>query len=90
MLPQAHHQHEKLVVKTDKDVTQAVLQMAEHIAALHFPNKMHWTPFWDRLDGAVLPNGMEIDLGDQYNTPALDKIKSHIKRVRDHDHAANV
>ncbi len=70
---------------TADDVTDEILSDCEDIEQGFYGNesRIDWEDFFDRrLDGYPLKNGNYICLGNEYDTPAMRKIKRHINKVR--------
>lgn len=67
------------------DVTEEVLECAEDVYDGWFADRDHvdWDEFWDRLDGYTLKEheNREMDMGTETNSPAMRKIKRHIRRI---------
>lgn len=71
-------------IETATDVTAEILEMTEGIHDGWFDNDsvIDWDHFIDRLDGRRLDNGLYIDMGDNMGSPAINKIKRHIRNYR--------
>jgi hypothetical protein len=69
---------------TGAQVTKGVLALAENVEEDWFSDKekIRWPEFWDKLEGSFLPDGTRIDLGNEFNTLAMKKIKKHINQYR--------
>jgi len=70
---------------TADDVTDEILADCVSIEEGFYGNdaRIDWQDFFDRrLDGMSLNNGNYICLGNEYNTPAMRKIKNYINKIR--------
>lgn len=68
------------VVSAD-DVTNEIREAAESIYDGWFADseRIDWENFLDRLEGIVLNDGTELDLGTDTQSPAIKAIKAHIR-----------
>lgn len=66
------------------DVTEDVLESAEKVYDGWFADadRIDWDDFISRLENRGLEDGTELDLGDSMLTPAIEKIKRHIRTYR--------
>lgn len=71
-------------VTTADQVTPEILEAAENIYDGWWANepRIDWQDFLDRLDGAPLNDGSRLNLGDDMASPAITKIKAHIRAYR--------
>ena len=81
-VPRARVERPKTLIRTAEDVTEEIRDLATRINDEWFEGAMKWDAFWDRLDGSILGDGSELDLGDQYGTDAMKKIKKHVRHIR--------
>ena len=71
-------------IVTAEDVTEEVLEMAWSVIEGWFGSgdkKIDWESVWDRLDGYVMKDGSEIDMGGEMDTPAMRKIQREIRKM---------
>lgn len=71
----------RLIVEAD-DVTEEVLDAAEYAEEWFVDERIDWEEFIDRMDNVELPDGTLIDMGDSMDSPAIRKIKRHIREMR--------
>ena len=64
------------------DVTPEILEAAEEASEWFADERMDWDEFLDRLDGCPLNDGSHLDVGPSTESPAINKIKKHIREVR--------
>jgi hypothetical protein len=67
------------------DVTGEILGLAERIFDGWFADgreRIDWHDFLDRLDGATLDDESTLDLGTDLSSPAIVKIKAHVREYR--------
>lgn len=66
------------------DVTENVLESAEKVYDGWFADadRIDWDDFIFRLENRGLEDGTELDFGDSILTPAIEKIKRHIRTYR--------
>jgi hypothetical protein len=71
-------------IRTAADVTPEILDLAEHIEAGWWSGdaRIDWGEFVDRMDGARLKDGTRLDVGADLDSPAIRKIKKHIRDLR--------
>lgn len=71
-------------VVTVEQVTDEILTAAEDIHNGWYASetRVDWTDLWDRLDGTTLDSGAIVDLGGDMGSPAILRIKKHIKAYR--------
>jgi hypothetical protein len=75
-------QRTRTVVTAD-DVTEEILEAAESIHDGWFPvGRIDWESLLDRLDGMELDDGATLDLGEDLLSPAIRKIKAHLRAHR--------
>jgi hypothetical protein len=66
------------------EVTDEILTMVtETVDGWYQDGRIDWQDVWDRVDGSTLDDGRTVDFGDSLDSPAIRKIKKH---VRDHRH----
>lgn len=63
------------------DVTAEMLTLAEFIFDGWFAdgNSIDWVDFLDRMDGRTLDDDSTLDLGPAASSPAVEKIKRHVR-----------
>lgn len=67
------------------DVTEEILAIAKSMEDAWFSKDVwiDWRSFFDDLDGSVITStGRELDLGDEYGSPAMNRIQRHIQKRR--------
>lgn len=67
------------------DVTDEILAIATALEDAWFRNDVwiDWRSFFDDLDGSMIPSTQrELDLGDEHDSPAIDRIQRHIRKRR--------
>lgn len=65
------------------DITDEILTAAEEISnGWYEDRRIDWDDFIDRLDGMELEDGTRLDLGTNMLSPAIEKIKAHIRKYR--------
>lgn len=64
------------------EVTAEILALAEETEEWFGDEAIVWEDFWDRMDESILRDGTRLDLGGTNNTPAMRKIKKHIRDLR--------
>lgn len=71
-------------IESAEDVTQEILDIAQDVEEGWFGDepKIDWESFLDRMDGTTLASGFELDLGNDADSPAIRKIKAHIRELR--------
>lgn len=66
-----------------EDVTPEILEAAESIVnGWYADGRVDWQDFIDRLDGTPLDDGTRLNLGDTMTSPAIRKIKAHVRAYR--------
>jgi len=66
-----------------EDVTDEILELAVTITDDFYPDqRIDWGDVWDRMDGATLTDGRELDVGTDLMSPALVKIKAYVRGLR--------
>lgn len=66
-----------------EDVTDEVLAVVEHVYDGWFTDgRINWDDFLERMDGSVLESGEKIDMGPELDSPAIRKIKAHVRKLR--------
>lgn len=70
------------------EVTDEVLEYAVEEADSRYPSpeRIDWEDVLDRLDGTRLNDDTRLDLGNSYDSPAIRKIKKHVRDVRRYDY----
>ena len=65
------------------DVTPEILEIVDSIVSgwFNYDGPVDWDNFWDRLEGYDV-GGKMINLGDSLNSPAMRKIKTHVRIIR--------
>jgi len=72
------------ILHNAEDVTEAHLRLAEHVADW-FPDKIDWEEFVDNFaDPEGWGDAGKFDI-DSYDSPAIRKIKKHIREYRSHE-----
>ena len=71
-------------VETAEDVTPEILTAAEGVFDGWFADEksIDWENFLDRLDGMRLEDDSRVNLGNDMESPAIKKIKAHIRAYR--------
>jgi hypothetical protein len=73
-----------LVVATE-DVTEEIIEEVMDIIDGWYDGgdrKLDWEDIWDnRLDGAYLKDGSRVDLGGEYDSPAMRKIQRECRKI---------
>ncbi|NUT90899.1 MAG: hypothetical protein HOY78_02600 [Saccharothrix sp.] len=70
-------------VTSADDVPQELLDHAVESADSRFGDgPIDWNLLIDRLDGWEFPDGLLADFGDDMDSPAIRKIKAHVRKVR--------
>ena len=66
-------------------VTEEILDIAQDTEEGWFGDsaRIDWEDFIDRMDGTDLKDGTRLDLGDQIDSPAIRKIKRHVRTLRE-------
>lgn len=64
------------------EVTEEILTVAEATEEWFGDDQIDWDDFWDRMDGYILTDGTRLDLGGSNDSPAMRKIKKHIRNLR--------
>lgn len=65
------------------DVTDEIIELAHGIVDGWYPEgKIDWTDFLERLERRTLDNGDTIDLGTDWQSPAIRKIQREIREYR--------
>jgi hypothetical protein len=65
------------------DVTPEVLEIVDSIVSgwFNYDGPVDWDNFWDRLEGCDV-EGKMINLGSSLNSPAMRRIKTHVRIIR--------
>lgn len=64
------------------DVDDEILAIATLVYEGFYEGKrIDWDDFLDRMDGRTLDNGDVLDLGESMLSPAVIKIKTHIRQL---------
>jgi hypothetical protein len=64
-------------------VTEEILQLIYDIVDGWYPTgRIDWKDLLDRVDGAELEDGTVLGLGDDMLSPAIVKIKKHVRGYR--------
>ena len=78
--------HKSTEITVASDVTEEILELASGVSDDWFGNTdepVDWESFWDRLDRTEIPStGREIDMGSEFDTPAMRKIQKYVRRIR--------
>jgi hypothetical protein len=70
-------------VRTAEDVTDEVLEIVQGIVeGWYDEGRIDWEDVWDRVEKSVLDDGRGIDMGSDLGSPAILKIKKHIRKWR--------
>lgn len=71
------------VAQAAEDVTPGVLSLANAAMRGRAPDggRFTWAELWAEMDGARLPNGRVLILGEP-DSPAFAVIKEHVERLR--------
>ena len=70
------------IMQTDQ-VTEEIIQAAVDIVeGWYNEGRVDWDNVWDRMDGQVLNDGSEIDMGTDIESPAMRKIKREVNKRR--------
>ncbi len=70
-------------IQSAADVDSELLEMAESVYdGWYSEGRIDWEDFIDRLDESICQDGRVIDLGDSLDSPAIRKIKAHIRAYR--------
>ena len=67
------------------DVTEEILFIARTQEDVWFSNDVwiDWRSFFAELNGSVIPStGRELDLGEEYSSPAMYRIRRHVQKRR--------
>lgn len=72
---------------TAADVTEEMIKEAVEIANGWHQNEYHidWERLFERLEGMELADGTELDLGSDWLSPALAKLKRAVLKRRDYE-----
>jgi hypothetical protein len=66
-----------------EDVTEEVLELVQGIVeGWYDEGAIDWGDVWDRMEKRVLDDGRGIDMGEDLGSPAIRKIKQHIRKWR--------
>jgi hypothetical protein len=78
--------HKSVEIVAADDVNDEILAFAEEVEEGWFSDEpqIDWERFWDKLEGYEVPSydGREIDMGSDIESPAMRKIKKHIRAYR--------
>jgi hypothetical protein len=70
------------IVEAD-DVTEEVLEVVQGIVeGWYDEGRIDWEDVWDRMEKTYLDDGRGIDMGEDLDSPAIRKIKRHIRKWR--------
>lgn len=64
------------------EVTPEILEVAETTDEWYSDQPIEWEDFIDRMDGTILRDGTVLDMGPTIDSPAIRKIKRHIRDLR--------
>lgn len=71
-------------IVTTEDVTQEVLDMAWSVIEGWFDSgdkKIDWESVWDRMEGYPLGDGTVVDMGGEFDSPAMRKIQREMRKI---------
>lgn len=72
-----------VVPVTADDVTQEILDYAEQTTDAWFPDgPIEWEDVWDRMEGYEFSDGKKLSWGDEFGTPAMNKVQRYIRKIR--------
>lgn len=70
-------------VRTEDDVTEEILELVQGIVeGWYDEGRIDWEDVWDRMEKRTLEDGRGIDMGTDLASPAIKKIKKHIRKWR--------
>lgn len=72
------HRQVTLAGEVDEEILGIATKVYE---SFYEGKKIDWDDFLNRMDGSALENGDELDLGDSMLSPAVIKIKTHIRQL---------
>ena len=81
----AHERRRSTEVVQAADVTDEILAIAAAMDDAWFRKDpwIDWRSFFDDLNGSMIPSTQrELDLGDEYDSPAMNRIQRHIRKRR--------
>lgn len=64
------------------DVTQEILDAAESVEEHFTGEPINWEDFLNRIERIELSDGSKIDMGESLDSPAIRKVKKHIRQIR--------
>lgn len=72
------------LVSAAGDVEDWLLDLALETVDAWFPDgPVDWEYAWDKLDQAEVPDSpWSVDLGDEYGSPAMNKMQRHVRAQR--------
>jgi hypothetical protein len=72
------------LIWSEDDVSEEILGLSEKCSDLWFSDvtRIRWKLFWDLLEGWPLNDKTYLDMGAELGTPAMKKIKKHIRAYR--------
>lgn len=66
-----------------EDVTEALLGYAVELTDSRYGDgRIDWQDAISRLEGFEMPDGLLADFGTDMGSPAIEKIKKHVRKVR--------
>ena len=66
-----------------EDVTDEIIELVNGVVeGWYSEGRIDWSDVWDRVEGAELEDGTELDLGTDLGSPALNKLKREILKLR--------
>jgi len=72
-----------VIVIEESQVTEEILQIAFDVVDGWYQDvRVDWEDAIDRMDGAELPDGSILDLGNSMMSPAIRKIKREVAKYR--------
>lgn len=71
---------------TTEDVTPDLVDAAMSIVDTRYTDvpdrQIDWEDVWDKLEYVTLPDGSDIDLGGELDSPALKEVKRAVRKRR--------
>lgn len=70
------------VMQVDQ-VTEEIVQAAfDIVEGWYNEGRIDWDNVWDRMEGSVLEDGTELDMGTDIDSPAMRRIKREVNKRR--------